>query len=141
MKNMIINIQIAEKLEAAFFSNISTLDCMKDLLDQKICSTELIQFLFLIRKQDHSSAREFVSRLHGLEEGLYFLIYQSIQGIMIGESLEAWIEEAYQATQLEMEEDLRKLVYKLAVPVLFFLFPSFLMVVVGPILLFLVHQI
>ena len=71
----------------------------------------------------------------GLIQNYFEVIKEGLQGLPILEKLEDFQEELIERLELELQKELNKLPYYLMFPLLFFMFPAFLALILGPILM------
>ncbi len=71
----------------------------------------------------------------GLIQNYFEVIKEGLQGLPILEKLEDFQEELIDRLELELQKELNKLPYYLMFPLLFFMFPAFLALILGPILM------
>lgn len=75
------------------------------------------------------------------QETLFDLLHLHMNGASILEPLESLEQEMNRAARMQMDAHLAQLPFKMLIPLLFFQFPSLLLLILGPMLFYLVKEV
>ena len=87
---------------------------------------------WILKNQGQISQKSLFSSVH--QQALWNLIERGAHGQPTSEALRALELEVEMATSFELEEHLGSLPFKVLLPLLFFLFPAYLILLLGPVL-------
>lgn len=96
---------------------------------------------WLLRLDQSQETLGLIAPLHPCRRALLLLLEKGIKGLPILPQLIELENEIVRSCEAELDEQIQKLPIKLLLPVLFLMFPAYLMLLLGPILINIMDQI
>jgi tight adherence protein C len=96
---------------------------------------------WLLKLDQGQEVQSLLDRLHPCRRALLILLEKGIKGIPILPQLIELETEIIRSCEAELDEQIQKLPIKLLLPVLFLMFPAYLLLLLGPILVSILSQI
>lgn len=97
--------------------------------------------IWLLKLDQRQDPSDLYSTLHPCRRSLLTLLEKGLLGNAILPHLMDFEKEVIRSCEAELEEHIQKLPLKLMLPVLFFMFPAYLILLIGPILLALLNSL
>lgn len=102
--------------------------------------TEIVS-TWLLKLDQGQETQTLLAKLHPCRRTLLLLLEKGIKGVPILSQIVELEAEVIRSCEAELEEQIQKLPIKLMIPVLFLMFPAYLILLLGPILLNIFKQL
>ncbi len=96
---------------------------------------------WLLKLDQGQETQSLLVKLHPCRRTLLILLEKGIKGVPILNQIAELEAEIVRSCEAELEEQIQKLPIKLMIPVLFLMFPAYLILLLGPILLNIFNQL
>ena len=135
MENLSPGLLLLLDVRAALETGSSVRTGVLSFLKRSPCPFSEVVTTWLLHLDQGQSTNKILSALHPYRRALLILLEKGIRGLPILPQLVDLEMEIVKSCESELEEQLQKLPIKLMLPVLFLMFPAYLLLLLGPLLL------